>query len=153
MPRSYGIFLVLSLGGFGCVHPILKPKDGLTTMKQATSVVPTRGDTQVAVASRLLEQSAGSDYLTRGVWRETTSPLSHELTTLLAINGIRVGVIGSSRPLEFQTLMSSEASVVNPMIRAAARPFRTSATSGPKRILPGRPLLCSPTKAREMRAT
>jgi hypothetical protein len=115
------VWPLLALGfNLGCVHPILKPREGLTTMKQATSTVPTRGDTQVAIASRLLDQPAGSDYLTRGVWRDATTPLTHELTTLLAINGLRLGVIGATRPQEFQTLMSSEASVVNAMIRTTS---------------------------------
>jgi len=117
--RGY-LLLVIASGGFGCVHPILKPKDGLTTMKQATRVVPTNGEVQVAIASRLIDQPAGSDYLSRGLWRETTSPISHELTTLLAINGIRIGVLGATRPLEFQTLMTSEASVLDPMIRTTS---------------------------------
>lgn len=120
MRRLRCFALLLAFGGIGCVHPILKPKDGLTTMKQATRTVPTNGEVQVAIASRLLDQTAGNDYLTRGLWRDTSSPLSHELTTLLAINGLRIGILGGTRPQEFQTLMTSEASVLNPMIRTTS---------------------------------
>lgn len=120
MRRLRCFVLLLAFGGIGCVHPILKPKDGLTTMKQATRTMPTNGEVQVAIASRLLDQPAGSDYLTRGLWRDTNSPLSHELTTLLAINGIRIGVLGATRPNEFQTLMTSEACVLSPMIRTTS---------------------------------
>ena len=141
--RRLRCLVLLAFAAIGCVHPILRPRDGLTTMKQATRTVPTNGEVQVAIASRLLDQPAGSDYFARGLWRDTSSPLSHELTTLLAINGIRIGVIGGTRPAEFQTLMTSESCVLNPMIRTTSL--------GRPRVLPvNGPLNCEVEIVRQL---
>jgi hypothetical protein len=118
MRRPQG-FVLLVLALSGCIHPLTKPRDGLLTMKKATGHIPTSGEPLAAVASRLVEQPAGSDYLNRGLWLEPRNPLNHELTTLLAVNGLRVGVV-SGPSSEFQRFANSEANVLNPSMQTGA---------------------------------
>lgn len=69
------------------------------------------------VQTTLIEQSAGDAYLNKGLWAAAGKPLPHELSTLLAMNGIRVGVFTGNPPGEFERLISSESSTVNPTFR------------------------------------
>lgn len=78
---------------------------------------PARG---VMLHTRLIEQPAGNDYLTRGLWQDTTDPLPHPLSALLAANGLRVGVVSGFIPAELERLARSEAAAVDPMLRSFA---------------------------------
>lgn len=75
------------------------------------------GEARVVMQTRLIEQPGGDEYLTHGVWKDATDPLSHEQSTRLAVNGLRVGVVSGQLPAELEKLATSEASVVNPMLR------------------------------------
>jgi len=65
----------------------------------------------------LVERSAGDAYLNRDLWTGAARPLAHELSTLLAHNGFRVGVCSGVLTGEFERLMHAEASVVDPKER------------------------------------
>jgi len=69
------------------------------------------------VQTTLIEQPAGDAYLNKGLWAAAGKPLPHELSTLLAMNGLRVGVFTGNPPGEFERLISSEHSTVNPTFR------------------------------------
>lgn len=105
--------------------------DAKKALLPAASVART-GESPLEFHTRLIDQPAGSDYLNRGVWDSTTSPITHQQTTLLAVNGLRIGVISSQPPTELETLASSEATSIGAMRRAgvAGQP-RTIAVNGP----------------------
>jgi hypothetical protein len=65
----------------------------------------------------LIERPAGDPYLSRGLWESAGKPVPHELSTLLARNGLRVGVLSGMVPGEFDRLVTSEHSTVSPMLR------------------------------------
>lgn len=75
------------------------------------------GEPRVALQTRLIEQPAGDEYLTHGLWKHATDPLPHEHSTRLAVNGLRVGVVSGQLPTELEKLATSESSAVNPMLR------------------------------------
>ncbi len=126
--------LLLGLGsGCGLFGPkaLRLKSDAAKPPELPAAVVRPDGGTPLAYQTRLIDQPAGSAYLNGGLWEEATNPLSHELTTLLALNGLRVGVVGTP-PAELERLASSEASVLSPMRRSGAvgQP-RTIPVNGP----------------------
>ncbi len=92
------------------------------------AVVHSEGETPLVYHTRLIDQPAGSLYLNGGLWDDAHNPLSHEQTTLLAVNGLRLGVITSHPPAELERLASSEATVLSPMQR--------SGVVGKSRVIP-----------------
>ena len=70
--------------------------------------------------SRLIERPAGDDYLARSLWSELNDPLPHRHAALLAANGLRLGIVRGTVPPELERLMTSEAAVVEPMLRTMA---------------------------------
>ena len=112
--------LLAASAGAGC--SLFRAAAPDTTARHARTVTQTAaqapdGDVKIVMQTRLLERPAGDEYLTRGLWRETTDPLPHELSARLAVNGLRVGVISGQLPIELERMAASEASVVNPMLR------------------------------------
>jgi hypothetical protein len=101
----------------GCVFPLDKPKQGTAVMRSAAIGHPASGELAVAIPTRLIEQHAGDEYLNESLWTHTVSPTSHEFNTLLAANGLRIGIIRGTPPSELQRLMTSEATCINPTIR------------------------------------
>jgi len=83
------------------------------------AVVHTDGETPLTYHTRLIDQPAGNDYLNAGLWADVTNPLNHEQTTLLAVNGLRLGVISSQPPRELERLATSEATCLSPTLRSA----------------------------------
>lgn len=75
------------------------------------------GGHRVTLQTRLIEQPAGDEYLTHGLWKAAADPLSHEHSTRLAVNGLRVGVVSGQLPGELERLASSDSAAVNPMLR------------------------------------
>ena len=65
----------------------------------------------------LVERAAGDAYLSNELWAGATRPLTHELSTLLAHNGFLVGIHSGVLPGEFERLMHTESSVVDPKER------------------------------------
>ena len=109
--------------GPGCIWPGSKPPlaaPGKKPVGPPPATVALEGETPLVYHTRLIDQPAGSAYLNTGLWNDATNPLDHEQTTLLALNGLRVGVFGSQPPMELERLASSEASVLSPMLRSAA---------------------------------
>lgn len=88
------------------------------TAPDRTAAQAPDADGQVVMQTRLVEQPAGDEYLTHGVWKDTADPLPHELSARLAVNGLRVGVLAGQLPGELERLAASESSVVDPMARA-----------------------------------
>src|SRR5476651_1373041 len=114
-----GIGLMLAAGS-GCnlfapkVKPV-KPAEDRPSELQAAAATPD-GETRLGYHTRLVDQPAGSAYLNAGLWAEATNPLNHEQTTMLALNGLRIGVFTSNPPAELERLASSEATVLSPML-------------------------------------
>jgi len=100
------------------------PTDKSATPPPQPAAQAPDGDAQIVMQTRLIERPAGDEYLTHGLWKETTDPLPHELSVRLAANGLRVGVVSGPLPVELEKLAASDASVVNPMLRTfrAGRP-------------------------------
>jgi hypothetical protein len=73
--------------------------------------------TGLAIRTVLVERPAGDPYLSRGLWASGGKPLPHEQSALLARNGLRVGVLTGMVPGEFDHLITSEHTAVNPMHR------------------------------------
>ncbi len=93
----------------GCLLP--KAAD----LRPATLWDRVRGGTTdgLVVRTGLLDRPAGDAYLGQGVWATAGRPLPPELTTLLAHNGLRVGVFTGIIPGEFDKLIRSDAALVD----------------------------------------
>jgi len=122
---------LLMAAGSGCslftpkaARAILDKPPSLPTAAAATP----EGETRLGYHTRLVDQPAGSAYLNSGLWAEATNPLNHEQTTLLALNGLRLGVFSSNPPAELERLASSDATVLSPMLR--------SGVAGKPRVIP-----------------
>ncbi len=88
-----------------------------------------RGNTDgFVVRSVLIDQPVGDAYLNKQLWATAGRPLPHELSTLLAQNGLRVGVFSGIIPTEFDRLVNSEQATINPIDR--------SMVSGKSKIIP-----------------
>ena len=128
-------FALLSAVGSGCntfaPHVRPKPVPAAPVERPAVAAIP-EGETRLAYHTRLVDQPAGSDYLNSGLWADATDHLDHERTTLLALNGLRLGVVAGNPPAELERLASSDATVLSPMLRsgAAGRP-RAIPVNGP----------------------
>jgi len=114
-PGKAGGFLVLVIGLFstGCVST----DSTHTAFINGIRGLATPGPDCLHVQTTFIEQPAGDAYLNKGLWAAIGKPLPHELTTLLARNGIRVGVITGNPPGEFDRLISSEHTTVSPTFR------------------------------------
>lgn len=70
------------------------------------------------VFTALIDQPAGDPFLNHGLWSAAHAPVSHERATLLARNGLRVGVVsGGMSPAELEPLLASEGAALDPMVR------------------------------------
>lgn len=67
----------------------------------------------------LIERPAGDPYLNNELWVAAGQPVPHELSALLARNGLRVGLLSGMVPGEFDRLVTSESATVSPMLRTA----------------------------------
>jgi hypothetical protein len=76
------------------------------------------GESGLAVRTVLIDRPAGDSYLSRGLWDSAGKPVRHELAVLLAQNGLRVGVLTGVIPGEFDRLVSSDQSTVDPTHRS-----------------------------------
>jgi hypothetical protein len=100
----------------GCTHGNWLARFQSTSPPPAKSAKVSRSvvhsEQAYTVISQLIDQPAGNEYLTRGIWNEAPDPLPHDLSTLLAANGLRVGLIRGLPPPELERLGTSEASSV-----------------------------------------
>jgi hypothetical protein len=71
----------------------------------------------IGLRTVLVERPVGDRYLSHGLWADAHKPLSHEHTTLLARNGVRVGVVSGITPAEFDRLVHSDHATINPLHR------------------------------------
>lgn len=121
--RSAAVGLFALLWGFvgtGCMwwpRPATVTAERVSDEPDSASRRPDRPDHGVVLHTRLIEQPAGNDYLNRGVWLDATDPLPHPVSALLAVNGLRVGILTGLIPTELERLARSEASAVSPMLR------------------------------------
>lgn len=115
-PRKAGGFVAVLLGlcSTGCFAT-----DGSTRTAFINGVrgLTTPGPDGLYVQTTFIEQPAGDAYLTKGLWAAAGKPLAHELVTLLAMNGLRVGVFTGNPPGEFDRLISSDHTTINPTFR------------------------------------
>lgn len=105
----------LALAPAGCFlfpHPTPTP----AVVRSAPAVGTTDAGPRVAFDTRLIEQPLGESYFDRRLWAETTDPLPHQLTALLAANGIRVGLIAGTPSAEFSRL-AGDGTAVSPTLR------------------------------------
>ncbi|MGL6073957.1 MAG: hypothetical protein ACRC8S_07335 [Fimbriiglobus sp.] len=79
-----------------------------------------RGKTTEAhvVRSMLLDRPVGDAYLTRDIWTSAARPLPHELTTLLAHNGLRVGLYSGIIPDALNQAINAEHGTLDAMDRS-----------------------------------
>jgi hypothetical protein len=69
-------------------------------------------ESEFAVITQLIDQPAGSHYLNHPLWTEIRDPLPHALSTLLAANGLRLGLSTGQPPKELERLGTSESSSI-----------------------------------------
>lgn len=98
----------------GCLFP--KAAD----LRPATLWDRVRGGTTdgLVIRTGLLDRPAGDAYLGQDLWATAGRPLPPELTTLLAHNGLRVGVFSGIIPGEFDKLVRSDEALVGALDRA-----------------------------------
>jgi hypothetical protein len=79
-----------------------------------------RGKTTEAtvVRSVLLDRPLGDHYLTHDLWAGAARPLPHELSTLLAHNGLRLGVYSGIIPEALSQAVNSEYGTIDAMDRS-----------------------------------
>lgn len=75
----------------------------------------------VYLQTALIDVSAPNPYLDHELWSaaSVTNPVSPEQTALLELNGLRVRVISGVAPPRFLEMVTSEHTVLNPMLRSA----------------------------------
>ena len=125
---------LLLVGGPGCRFFPKRQSAEPIASQQSQSIARSATETEptFTVISQQVEQPAGNEYLTRGIWKDATDPISHELSTLLAANGLRVGVIRGQTPPELERLGTSTASSVGLIQRSfVAGKSRTIPINGP----------------------
>lgn len=122
----------LSALGMGC-HALgwksgsggnIRPGSASRTIARSAPVA----DSDIFVVTQLVDQPAGSAYLNQGLWGEVSDPLPHELSTLFAANGLRIGLATGKPPAELERLGTSEASSIGLTQR--------SFTAGESRTIP-----------------
>lgn len=108
----------LALAPVGCFF-LPKPETGVGKLTPFPPDLRSqlRADPGVTFDTRLLEQPVGESYLSRGLWADTTDPLPHHLSALLAANGVRVGLVSGPTPAEFDKLATGEGTAVAPTLR------------------------------------
>ncbi len=130
--RGMLIVCLFAILGTGChlfaSKAVLAKRLGQSTPELPRATVTPSGETPVTYYTRLVDQPAGSSYLNAGLWDDTANPLSHAQTTLLALNGLRIGVISRAPPAELERLASSDATVLGAMLR--------SGVIGGQRVIP-----------------
>ncbi|MFO0935482.1 MAG: hypothetical protein U0798_03075 [Gemmataceae bacterium] len=89
---------------------------------------PINATDRVILDYRLIDQPAGDPFAVDQLWNMVTCPLSHERESLLAENGIRIGVVSGVIPPEFIDRVTSDRHVIEP------RAFATKA--GEEKIIP-----------------
>ncbi len=87
----------------------------------------------LALRTVLIERPVGDQYLSGDLWASAGKPLTHAHATLLARNGVRVGVFAGVIPSEFDRLIHSEHSTIDPT-------HRTTQPDAPKVIPVNGPL-------------
>jgi len=87
----------------------------------------------IALRTVLIERPVGDRYLAHDLWTTAHKPLTHEHSTLLARNGVRIGVFSGVIPGEFDRLIHSEHATINPL-------HRTTQPGAPKVIPVNGPL-------------
>jgi len=112
---------LLSVAGSGC--NLFTPKATRAIMDKPRAVpiavaATSEHETRLGFHTRLVDQPAGSAYLNAGLWIDAIDPLTHEQTTLLALNGLRLAVFTGPPPAELERLAKSEATVLSPMMRS-----------------------------------
>lgn len=98
----------------GCFGPVPRTAGWLDQVRGRGGPLPTDG---LYLQTVLIDQPAGDAYLNREIWTAASKPLTHPHAILLAQNGLRVGIVTGPLPGEFDRLLSTEATVINPMLR------------------------------------
>jgi len=103
-------FVVLACAVAGC----LTRGNSTTAPVIARSLAPAQPAEGLIIDSILLERPLGDQFLDRDLWRDVLPVGSPEVQTLLAENGLRVGIVTGSGPRKFQTFLESDVDTVSP---------------------------------------
>jgi hypothetical protein len=132
MPRSaMAIPLCALLLGVGC-ESLFTFTDRSVVSSFARSLPPAIPADTLIVESVLVERPIGDPFLDRELWESVLPVGSPEVRSLLAENGIRVGILTGMLPTPFQTMLRDKSETVDPHLMTF--PNRKEAiipTSGP----------------------
>jgi hypothetical protein len=117
MPRAGWVLLVCAtLIAAGCERLLTHPDlDRSPTVVR--SLAPFASTDGLVVESILLERPAGDAFLDGDLWNHVLLAGSPERRALLFENGLRAGLLSGNIPTAFQTLIESEADVVDSQAR------------------------------------
>lgn len=122
----------LALAPVGCFWFNRTPAPPAVVTLSSSVGDPSDAEGRVAFDTRLVEQPHADEYLDRRLWTELNDPLPHQLTALLAANGLRVGVFAGRPSGEFERLATGEGTAISPTVRrtTAGKP-KTIPVNGP----------------------
>ncbi len=127
MGRTAAVLLLFVAAG--CFPKAANLRPGALWDRVRTGSPPAGG---LVLQTALVERPAGDEYLSRGLWATAGRPVPHELATLLARNGIRVGVVSGIPTGEFAALRDAGADTDGAPLAAMNRTFRP----GVPRVVP-----------------
>ena len=110
--RILGIAFTASLAAASCCFLVDKPER--TQSLRSVLEAPTKYTDRVVLDYRLVDQPAGDPFAVDQLWAMVRCPLTHERESLLAENGLRVGIVSGVIPQEFIARVTSERHVVDP---------------------------------------
>ncbi len=115
----------------GCLPTAGEPAGGWVSRMRPLAP-PAAPPDAVVLHTALLDRPFPDPYLDDALWAAAGQPLPAEVRALLAENGLRAGVVGGVVPGEFQKLLTSELSCVNPReMRFSAGKATVAAVNGP----------------------
>lgn len=122
-PRTVGasafvILAVVAVGGCVPRQQTIRTAEFFQRMRGWAGIQSGSG---VYLQTALIDVPAPNRYLDQELWSApaVANPVSPEQTALLELNGLRVRVISGVAPPRFLELVTSEHSVLNPMLRSA----------------------------------
>lgn len=120
-PGTAGGLVLTCLLALGCLNrdADLRTTNWFEQVRQQTGAAVTDG---FYLQTVLLEQPVGDRFLQSDLWLAVNKPFSHELSTLLLQNGLRVGTLSGMTPPEFDTLIENAASTNSPMTLRTMKP-------------------------------
>src|SRR5690242_5433429 len=112
--KAGGLLVVVCAVLTGCLNRGADTR-AAAWLNQFTGIGPGAG---LHIQTTLIDQPAGDPYLNKGLWATAGKPLPHELSAVLARNGVRVGLFSGQVPGEFDHLIHSDHATLSPMARS-----------------------------------